>query len=170
MPDVCDRFGLHWRHANSRCVDYRCRCSRLDGRLASRRAWPSCYGAGEGPEDRREDLDVGWHTLQRDAEHRRGGDYARVWSQWPIPASGAGAIRSRGHARPLQQRGVATKVEPTGKVFPASDRALDVRDALWKQAVDAGAEFLTSTSVTDLRPAETGWEVQTSTSTWPRRS
>ncbi len=70
----------------------------------------------------------------------------------------------------LQQRGVATKVEPTGKVFPASDRALDVRDALWKQAVDAGAEFLTSTSVTDLRPAETGWEVQTSTSTWARRS
>lgn len=33
----------------------------------------------------------------------------------------------------LNGEGVATKVEPTGKIFPASDRALDVRDALLRR-------------------------------------
>ena len=34
--------------------------------------------------------------------------------------------------------GVPTKVEPTGKIFPQSDRALHVRDVLHRIAVDAG--------------------------------
>lgn len=36
--------------------------------------------------------------------------------------------------------GVATQVESTGKVFPLSNRALDVRDALLRYAIEAGAE------------------------------
>ena len=34
----------------------------------------------------------------------------------------------------MEALGVATKVEDTGKVFPASDRAIDVRDAIVKRA------------------------------------
>ena len=37
--------------------------------------------------------------------------------------------------------GVATKVEPTGKVFPVSDSAVDVRDALVTMLKRAGAEL-----------------------------
>lgn len=36
--------------------------------------------------------------------------------------------------------GVDTQVESTGKVFPTSNRALDVRDALLRYAIEAGAE------------------------------
>ena len=36
----------------------------------------------------------------------------------------------------IEAAGVATKVEETGKIFPVSDRAIDVRDALVKMAVE----------------------------------
>ncbi|MFO0943812.1 MAG: aminoacetone oxidase family FAD-binding enzyme [Pirellulales bacterium] len=49
--------------------------------------------------------------------------------------------------------GVATKVEDTGKVFPASDRALHVRDALVTQLQLAGAELRTGIAVRDVRRA-----------------
>jgi predicted Rossmann fold flavoprotein len=40
----------------------------------------------------------------------------------------------------FHDEGVQTKVEPGGKVFPMSDRALDVRDALVRRAVRGGVE------------------------------
>ncbi|MFO0924703.1 MAG: FAD-dependent oxidoreductase [Pirellulales bacterium] len=43
--------------------------------------------------------------------------------------------------------GVPTKVEETGKVFPLSNRAIDVRDALLKRLSDAGGVLQTSTAV-----------------------
>src|SRR5690606_18168551 len=46
--------------------------------------------------------------------------------------------------------GTPTKVEPSGKVFPASDRALDVRDALVRRLTSAGAELRSGIAVTDL--------------------
>lgn len=46
--------------------------------------------------------------------------------------------------------GVATKVEETGKVFPQSDRAIDVRDALVTQARQTGVNILPGTSVTGI--------------------
>ncbi len=47
--------------------------------------------------------------------------------------------------------GVATKVEPTGKIFPESDRAIDVRDALVERTLQSGAQILAETSVTGIR-------------------
>lgn len=47
--------------------------------------------------------------------------------------------------------GVATQVESTGKVFPASNRAVDVRDALLKYAIDAGAEVRLDCAVKSLK-------------------
>lgn len=46
--------------------------------------------------------------------------------------------------------GVATKVEPTGKVFPVSDRAIDVRDALVRMLRWAGAELRLGEGVTSI--------------------
>jgi predicted Rossmann fold flavoprotein len=58
--------------------------------------------------------------------------------------------------------GVETKVEATGKVFPASDRALEVRDALVTQLEQAGAQLRSGVAVRDVRPGtESRWEVVT---------
>ncbi len=47
--------------------------------------------------------------------------------------------------------GVATKVEETGKIFPASDHAIDVRDALLHRLTNAGGQILTGVAVTDVQ-------------------
>ena len=58
--------------------------------------------------------------------------------------------------------GVATKVESTGKVFPASDRALHVRDALVDQIKRTGAELRTGVAVRDVQPTQDNlWQVAT---------
>ncbi|MEM6688910.1 MAG: aminoacetone oxidase family FAD-binding enzyme [Planctomycetota bacterium] len=46
--------------------------------------------------------------------------------------------------------GVATKRENTGKIFPQSDRAADVRNALYNQMINAGCELLPRSPVRDL--------------------
>jgi predicted Rossmann fold flavoprotein len=64
----------------------------------------------------------------------------------------------------FEHLGVATKVESTGKVFPVSDRALDVRDALVRQLEQAGARLMTGVGVRDVRPSsspESVWQVAT---------
>jgi predicted Rossmann fold flavoprotein len=46
--------------------------------------------------------------------------------------------------------GVATKVEATGKVFPVSDRAIDVRDALLRMLQRAGVELRLGEGVQEM--------------------
>lgn len=55
--------------------------------------------------------------------------------------------------------GVATKIEDSGKVFPVSDRALDVRDALVRRLQDAGAELRLGTAVEDVALDAGVWRV-----------
>ena len=56
--------------------------------------------------------------------------------------------------------GVALAEEPeTGKLFPVSNRARDVRDALLAAARRRGASFLPDTLVTDIEPARDGLRV-----------
>lgn len=50
----------------------------------------------------------------------------------------------------IEAQGVATKIEHTGKIFPVSDRAIDVRDALVSMARDAGAEVISNCAVTSV--------------------
>lgn len=57
--------------------------------------------------------------------------------------------------------GVPTKVEPTGKIFPQSDRALHVRDVLHRIAVDAGVDIRLGTGVNHLQRSANGWEITT---------
>jgi predicted Rossmann fold flavoprotein len=58
--------------------------------------------------------------------------------------------------REFEREGVATKVEQTGKVFPVSDRAIDVRDAVVRRLARYGAELLCGCAVESVRPAVGG--------------
>jgi predicted Rossmann fold flavoprotein len=49
----------------------------------------------------------------------------------------------------------------TGKLFPASNRARDIRDALVDHARQAGVSIEFSTSMTELEATREGWRVQT---------
>ena len=62
----------------------------------------------------------------------------------------------------FNDEGVATKVEDTGKVFPVSDRALDVLDALLKRLSRSGATLALTEPVKDIDAiAEGGFRVST---------
>ncbi len=58
--------------------------------------------------------------------------------------------------REMESLGVATKVEETGKVFPSSDKAIDVRDAIVRRLLSAGGALWTGTAVTDVHPLPGG--------------
>jgi predicted Rossmann fold flavoprotein len=62
----------------------------------------------------------------------------------------------------FEGEGVATKVEATGKVFPVSNRAVDVLDALLRRLHRSGATLALGEAVLDLRAKpEGGFEVFT---------
>ena len=61
----------------------------------------------------------------------------------------------------FHDQGVQTKVESTGKVFPVSDRAVQVRDALEAMMHQSGTELRLKTSVTGVQPEAGRWIVQT---------
>jgi predicted Rossmann fold flavoprotein len=56
----------------------------------------------------------------------------------------------------IESLGVATKVEDTGKIFPVSNKAIDVRDALVTLATDAKAKILTEHPVTNILRRDSG--------------
>lgn len=58
--------------------------------------------------------------------------------------------------------GVPTVEAPLEKIFPASDRARDVRDALERDVLDAGAVLAYREGVTALEPWNDRWVVHTS--------
>lgn len=62
----------------------------------------------------------------------------------------------------FEAEGVATKVEETGKIFPVSNKAADVLDAMLKRLHRAGASLTLDESLRDLRQSQTGFEVTTS--------
>jgi predicted Rossmann fold flavoprotein len=64
--------------------------------------------------------------------------------------------------------GVATKVEETGKVFPVSNRAIEVRDALVTQLRLAGAELRTGVAVKDIAPVSDAGDWSNTTAERPR--
>src|SRR5436189_433957 len=61
----------------------------------------------------------------------------------------------------FEAEGVATKVEETGKVFPVSNRAVDVLDALLGRLRRSGATLALQEPLLDLRPTEAGLAVTT---------
>jgi predicted Rossmann fold flavoprotein len=61
----------------------------------------------------------------------------------------------------FNDEGVATKVEATGKVFPASNKAADVLDALVRRLHRNGATLAISEPVLELRRTDDRWSVVT---------
>jgi predicted Rossmann fold flavoprotein len=62
----------------------------------------------------------------------------------------------------FEAEGVATKVEETGKVFPVSNKARDVLDALLRRLERSGAILALNEPVRELASGESGWAVTTS--------
>src|SRR5437867_11056204 len=61
----------------------------------------------------------------------------------------------------FEAEGVATKVEETGKVFPVSNKALDVLEALLRRLKRSGATLALEEPVTDFRKPGDVFEVIT---------
>ena len=74
-----------------------------------------------------------------------------------FPKKQAKFLRTALHALPpekvialVEGEGVATKAEATGKIFPVSDRAIDVRDAYASMLHRSGAKVQSETSVQEI--------------------
>jgi predicted Rossmann fold flavoprotein len=61
----------------------------------------------------------------------------------------------------LNSEGLATKVEPGGKIFPESDRAADVLSALLRRLHCSGAELALDEAVSSLRREPNGFRLET---------
>jgi hypothetical protein len=61
----------------------------------------------------------------------------------------------------FEDLGVATKAEETGKIFPVSDKALDVLNALLTRLRASGAVLSLGEAVADLRLASDGFQIVT---------
>jgi predicted Rossmann fold flavoprotein len=61
----------------------------------------------------------------------------------------------------FRQEGLATKVEPGGKVFPESDRALDVLNSLLGRLRRSGAELALDEAVTKCERTDDGFKLET---------
>ena len=61
----------------------------------------------------------------------------------------------------IEGQGVATKIESTGKIFPVSNRAIDVRDALVAMALAAGVTILPEHPVLQLQRRDNEFELTT---------
>jgi predicted Rossmann fold flavoprotein len=95
-------------------------------------------------------------TLGPDEAAKLFGDASRFITP-ALRALPPAAVRDRFHAL-----GVPTVEEPElEKVFPASQRAIDVRDALLRAAVEAGVTLRLGVEVTRVAPSEGGWSVFT---------
>lgn len=77
-----------------------------------------------------------------------------------------GAFGPRDVVDMFHELGVPTKREQTGKIFPQSDRAVEVRDALLRQAIDSGVDLHVGTPVIDVRLIDGVWQVITQTNTF----
>ena len=61
--------------------------------------------------------------------------------------------------RIVESYGVPTKAESTGKIFPVSDRSVDVRDALMEFARDKGATLKTNSAVEQIDWVDSNFHV-----------
>lgn len=90
-----------------------------------------------------------------------------------FPKQQAKFLRTALHALPpekvielVEGEGVATKAEATGKIFPVSDRAIDVRNAFANMLQRSGAEVQTTTSVQQITKHNDTFRVDTETQTF----
>ena len=82
-------------------------------------------------------------------------------SQGPFLHSALAALGPDDLVALFEAEGVATKVEPTGKVFPASDKALDVLTALRARLRRSGCELATEEPLAELTRSDHGFQLKT---------
>ncbi|MDG1873437.1 MAG: NAD(P)/FAD-dependent oxidoreductase [Mariniblastus sp.] len=70
----------------------------------------------------------------------------------------------------IESQGVATKIESTGKIFPVSNKAIDVRDALVGLARGSGAQILNEHPVLSVTKPDNEFVVETSQANFRCRS
>jgi predicted Rossmann fold flavoprotein len=75
----------------------------------------------------------------------------KMLRSWPLPEQIAFFERELGLT--------LVEEEESAKLFPASNRARDVRDGLLALATRHGTQFLPSTTVTGIAPGTEGWQV-----------
>jgi predicted Rossmann fold flavoprotein len=61
----------------------------------------------------------------------------------------------------IEAEGVPTKVEPTGKVFPVSNKSADVLGALLRRLRRSGADLALAEALLDMQPTAGGWTLTT---------
>lgn len=100
------------------------------------------------------------------------GDIAEAYDR--LAGKAAGKTKSRflrsalSHLTPdalialFEAEGVGTKIESTGKVFPASNKAIDVQQALLRMLKQSGAELANKESVVNFTRTEEGFHLETS--------
>src|SRR4051812_12286800 len=76
----------------------------------------------------------------------------KMLRSWPLPEQIAFFERELGLT--------LVEEEASAKLFPASNRARDVRDGLLALATRRGARFLPGTAVTGIAPTSNGWQVE----------
>jgi predicted Rossmann fold flavoprotein len=79
------------------------------------------------------------------------GIIAAFGSAGPFLHSPLAALTPHDLVELLHAEGLRTKVEPGGKIFPQSDRAVDVLDALLRRLYRSGAEMALDEAVTDIQ-------------------
>jgi predicted Rossmann fold flavoprotein len=89
------------------------------------------------------------------------GIIAAFGSAGPFLHSPLAALSPHALIELLHAEGLATKVEPGGKIFPRSDRALDVLNALLRRFERSGAELKLGEGVTDIERNGDGFRVTT---------
>ncbi len=89
--------------------------------------------------------------------------------QGPFLHSALARLSPDAVVRLLAEQGVATKVEETGKIFPASDSASDVLDALLARLHQSGATLALNESVKDILFQDGMFQLTTSRGVWQSR-
>ncbi len=89
------------------------------------------------------------------------GIIAAFGSAGPFLHSPLAALSPHALIELLHAEGLATKVEPGGKIFPQSDRALDVLHALLRRLERSGAELALDEGVTDFGRDGDGFCIRT---------
>ncbi|HVW00613.1 MAG TPA: FAD-dependent oxidoreductase, partial [Planctomycetaceae bacterium] len=82
-------------------------------------------------------------------------------AQGPFLHSALAVLGPRELVELIEAEGVPTKVEPTGKIFPVSDRAVDVLDGLMRRFQRSGAELGLEEPLVDLKRDGAAFVLQT---------
>jgi predicted Rossmann fold flavoprotein len=89
------------------------------------------------------------------------GIIAAFGSAGPFLHSPLAALSPHDLVQLLEAEGLATKIEPGGKIFPQSDRALDVLNALLRRLHRSGAQLALAEAATDIRRESSAFFVDT---------